>query len=156
MNRDQSALLPPTIIARIGFLHIRIRKGCGKLFREQDFPLEMDQIPVLMLLYYDKTLTQHDICSKLERDKASVNRTISFFTQRDIVSVRPDDTDKRKTRVELTPAGKRLGKRASVILDAFGKQLAGAFTDSEKIEFDRLMSKLTNVIATPGTISTLL
>ena len=155
MTKDPSSPLPPSIISRIGFLHIRIRKECDRLFREEDFPLEMDQIPVLMLLYYQETLTQQDICSKLQRDKASVNRTIAFLTQRDIVRVRPDDTDKRKTRVELTPAGKKLGKRASIILDAFGYQLAGAFTDAEAKEFDRLMSKLTHSIATPGTNFTL-
>jgi DNA-binding MarR family transcriptional regulator len=154
MSRDQSRALPPSIIARIGFLHICIRKECYALFKEQDFPLEMDQIPVLMVLYYqEEALSQQEICSTLQRDKASVNRTISFFTQRDFVRVRPDETDKRKTRVELTPVGKKLGKRASEVLEVFERHLASAFTDAEKNEFDRLVSKLTHSIATPGTMS---
>ena len=156
MNRDQSSPSPPSLISRIGFLHIRIRKECLKLFREQDFPLEVDQIPVLLFLYYTAQVTQQDISSMLERDKASVNRTISFLRQHGLVRVRPDDIDKRKTRVELTPEGKRLGKRASVVLDAFGHQLASAFTDSEMKEFDRLASKLTHSIAAPTPIFTLL
>lgn len=150
MNRDKSSPLPPSTIARIGHLHIRIRKACDRLFREQGFPLETDQIPVLLLLYYDEGLTQQEICSKLQRDKASVNRTVNFLRLRDLVHVRPDDTDRRKTRVELTPAGKKLGEQAGATLDAFEKQLAGAFTDAEAKEFARLTSKLTNKIATPG------
>lgn len=152
MNRDSASSLPPSIISRIGLLHIRIRKECDRIFREQEFPLEMDQTPVLMILFYQESLTQHEICSKLDRDKASVNRTVTFLTQRGLVKVKPDDTDKRKTRVELTTEGKKLGKRASIILEAFGKQLSSAFTDEENKEFDRLTTKLAQVIAAPGCI----
>jgi DNA-binding MarR family transcriptional regulator len=153
MNRDPS---PHSIISRIGFMHIRIRKECDKRFREEGFPLEMDQIPVLMILYYQQTLTQQEISSRLERDKASVNRTIGFLIQRDLVKVRPDETDRRKTSVQLTAAGKRLGKRANSLLDDVGRQLAGAFTDTEREQFDRLTSKLVQSMAAPTTIFTTL
>ncbi|MEO3406953.1 MarR family transcriptional regulator [Mucilaginibacter sp. CAU 1740] len=137
---------PPSLLAQIGSLYHRIYKECDKLFREHDFPLQMDQIPVLMSLYYSGGATQKDIVTSLGRDKASVNRTISFLLKNGLVKVIQDTTDKRKTQVELTPQGESLAEQADVMLAKFDVVLSADLTDNEKGEFNKTMLKLIETV----------
>lgn len=130
---------PPLLVAQIGFLHTILLKECDKVFREQDFPLEMDQLPVLMSLYYSGWASQQEMCSKLLRDKASINRTVAFFVKKGIVTTTPDSADKRKTRIELTAAGKKLAQKGNTIIEKYDEKLSAVFTTDEKREFHRLM-----------------
>ena len=114
-----------------------------KAFREQNFPVEMDQIPVLLTLYYkNEGLTQQDICSDLQRDKASVNRTVAFLTKKDFANCVQDAIDKRKTRVELTAAGKELAAEAHTIIKKMDKTLTSGLTEKETVQFSTLVNKL--------------
>jgi DNA-binding MarR family transcriptional regulator len=141
-SENRRPVQPPLIIAQIGGLHITIRKECDRVFREQQFPVEMDQIPVLAVLYYNDGLSQQEICSKLQRDKASVNRTISFLSKRDMARVVQDATDKRKTRVELTTTGKELAIRADAVLKKIDAILVSTLSEKEVQQFSTLMRKL--------------
>src|SRR6266481_3097526 len=116
MNRKVEHLAPPSLIGQIGSFYHKMEKECGKIFREQGFPLEMDQIPVLMILYYSAGKSQKDTGTALARDKASINRTISVLLKKDLVKVIPDTIDKRKTCAELTASGKKLAEQADAIL----------------------------------------
>jgi len=143
MNSDNGhSARPPLITSLIGRLHIRIRKECDKIFRQQGFPVEMDQIPVLALLYYKDGLSQQEICSCLQRDKASVNRTVSFLSKRDMAKVVQDVTDKRKTRVELTAAGKELAIQVDAVVKKVDTILTSALTEKEVEQFYTLTNKL--------------
>jgi len=133
---------PPLITSKIGWLHIMMRKECDKLLRQQGFPLEMDQVPVLALLYYEDGLSQQEIGSKLQRDKASVNRTISFLSKRDLAKVIQDSTDRRKTRIELTTTGKELAMQADAVIKKIESLLASALTEKEAQQFSTLINKL--------------
>lgn len=144
MNEEKQRPRPPLLIAQIGFLHNVMRKDCDRIFREQDFPLEMDQLPVLLSLYYSGGASQQEICSKLLRDKASINRTVTFLVTKGFVTTTPDSDDKRKTRVELTAAGRKLAQKANDILEKYDEKLSSAFTAAEKREFHRLMELLTS------------
>ena len=139
---------PSFIISRIGALHIHIRKECAKFFRQMSFPVEMDQIPVLALLYYADGLSQQQICSSLLRDKASVARTVSFFSKKDIVKVVQDATDKRKTRVDLTAKGKELARKADAVIRNFEGMLTSKLTEKETIQFNTTINKLIGTTST--------
>ncbi|HWK05005.1 MAG TPA: MarR family transcriptional regulator [Puia sp.] len=102
----------------------------------------MDQIPVLALLYYKDGLSQQEICSCLQRDKASVNRTVSFLSKRDMAKVVQDVTDKRKTRVELTAAGKELAIQVDAVVKKVDTILTSALTEKEVEQFYTLTNKL--------------
>ena len=106
----------------------------------------MDQIPVLMRLHYSGEASQQEICSELGRDKASVNRTITFLAKKDFVRVLKDTTDKRKTNVELTEIGKKLAAQAHTLLENFNESLAATLTEDEKTQFNSLALRLTNPI----------
>jgi DNA-binding MarR family transcriptional regulator len=142
MNPSMNRPTPPILVAQVGSFYRRIFKECERIFREQDFPLDMDQIPVLMMVYYQEGTSQQEICASLGRDKASVNRTVAWLTNKKIARVIPDTTDKRKTRVELTANGKKLAQKADTVLADFNTSLSAVLTPTEAQLFHTLMSKL--------------
>ena len=146
MDRKVNHPAPPSLVAQIGSLYHRIYKECDKIFREHNFPLQMDQIPVLMSLYYKSGASQKAIGTDLGRDKASVNRTISVLLKMDLVIVIPDTVDKRKTHVELTASGEKLANQADAILARFDAVLSSELTEDERKEFDKTMLKLIEVV----------
>lgn len=146
MNRKVDHPAPPSLLAQIGSFYHRIYKECDKIFREHDLPLQMDQIPVLMSLYYSGGASQKSIGAKLGRDKASINRTISVLLKNDFVKVIQDSVDRRKTHVELTASGENLAKQADAILERFDAVLSSELTQEERKEFDKTMLKLIEVV----------
>jgi DNA-binding MarR family transcriptional regulator len=130
------------IIAGAGGLRLKTLKECDKLFREKDFPFEMDQVQILIILFYSKGLSQQEIGVRLQRDKASVNRTVALFSKKGLVKIAPDKDDKRKTRVELTTMGKDLAKQTVAILTKYEHSLASALTEEEYRQFTLLLDKL--------------
>lgn len=146
MNQSNRRLTPPVMIAHIGSLYHKIHRQCDKIFKEHGLPLEMDQIPVLMRLYYSGEASQQEIYSVLGRDKASVNRTITFLAKKDFVRVLKDLTDKRKTRVELTETGNKLAAQTHSILENFNESLAATLTEDERTQFNSLALRLTEAI----------
>jgi MarR family transcriptional repressor of mepA len=132
------------LIAGIGALRLMVLRECDRLFREKDFPLDMDQVSVLRLLYNSPGLSQKEIGALLQRDKASVNRTISLFSEKGIVKVVTDKQDKRKTSIEFTSEGKNLVRQTEVVLAKYEKYLASLFTEEEYQTFNLLVNKLLN------------
>ena len=132
------------LIAGIGALRLKVLRECDRLFREKDFPLDMDQVSVLRLLYGSPGLSQKEIGALLQRDKASVNRTLSVFSEKGIVKVVTDKQDKRKTRIELTAEGKRLAKQTEAVLVKYEQHLASLLSEKEYQAFNFLLNKLLN------------
>lgn len=142
MNTKKETAAPNGIIFKIGALHHRILRDCNKLFREKEFVLEMDQVPVVLSLYYSGAASQQEICARLQRNKASVNRTISFLYDKNLVSVTQDIIDKRKTVIALTPAGKKVAAQAHAMLEKYNLDLSAVFTKKEQLQFQQLLLKL--------------
>jgi DNA-binding MarR family transcriptional regulator len=147
MPKDDKLPEPHLMISQIGHLNIVIRKAGDKLFREEDFPLEMDQIPVLMMVYYRRGASQQEICSALRRDKASINRTVAFLVKKHMAKVLDDATDKRKKRVQLTVTGNQLARRANIVIEKFGAFLASTLTEAENKQFHAIMAKLIETVS---------
>lgn len=112
------------------------------MLKEREVPFEMDQIPVILMLYYRKGASQQEISLSLQRDKASVNRTVSFLLKKDIVKVHRDAANKRKTRVELTAAGEKLAAQANTAIEEVDAFLSSALTEKEKEQFYTIIPKL--------------
>ncbi len=142
MKRITEPTAPPLLVSRIGKLYSEMFRGCDRVFREKGFPLDLDQVPVLLKLYYSGGAYQQEICSDLNRDKASVNRTVAFLLKNDIVQVSQDATDKRKTRVELTENGTMLAIRGHQILEEFEVSLSYSLTAAEKKQFLSITQRL--------------
>lgn len=142
MNNRKEHRGPPLLIAQLGSVHRRLRRECEGIFRQQGFPLDLDQTPVLLHLYYGGPTSQQEICATLLRDKASVNRTVAYLTKNDIVTVTTDAADRRRTIVELTPVGEKLARKANSMIEKYDASLSAALTKEEREQFHALMYKL--------------
>ncbi|OKS84758.1 hypothetical protein RG47T_0191 [Mucilaginibacter polytrichastri] len=106
----------------------------------------MDQIPIVLSLYYSGGSSQKTIGTNVGRDKASINRTISVLLKQGFVNVIQDNIDKRKTYVELTASGEKLAKQADAILVKFDFTLSSELTAEERKDFDKTILKLIGVV----------
>ena len=131
MNLNNEPAISPFLIFQIGALFNRIHRECDKIFRQKAFLLEMDQIPVVLKLYYQGRASQQEISSGL---------------QKDMVKVIQDTTDKRKTQVELTATGKKLAMKAHAILEEFDTSLSSVLTAEEKKQFHQTMHRLIGTV----------
>ena len=139
--RDISRKTIP-ILAGIGALRLKALKECDKVFREKNFPFEMDQVQLLIQIYGSPGSSQQEIGAELQRDKASVNRTIAFFKKKGMVKIVPDKQDKRVTRVELTPEGNEFARQTESIIVKYERALTAALTKEEVRQFIRIIDKL--------------
>lgn len=130
------------LIAGIGALRLKLLRDCDRFFREKDFPLNLDHVSVLRLMAGEPGLTQREIGARLQRDKASVNRTITLFSEKGIVKIITDKLDKRKTSIELTTEGKKLARQAEAVLVKYEEYLASLLSEKEYQTFNQLVNKL--------------
>ena len=130
------------IIAGVGQLRLKTLKECDKAFKEKNFPFEMDQAQFLIMLYNSPRSSQQEIGAALQRDKASVNRTIAFFKKKNLVKVVPDKQDKRITRIELTAEGNDFARQTETIIVKYERTLASVLTKEEVRQFTHLIDKL--------------
>ena len=149
MGSNNENAIAPLVIFQVGMLYRLIHKQCDKLFQAKEFPLEMDQIPVLMALYFKGKSSQQEISTSLFRDKASVNRTVALLLKMELVEVVPDKIDKRRTLVELTAEGKKLAKEATAMLEEFDDSLSSVLTPGVKSQFLRIINALTGSMTKP-------
>lgn len=142
MNYPEGSHVPHLLTFQIGALNLRILRECNKIFKESNLPLEMDQIPVILSLYYLNGGTQQEVAQRIQRDKSSVNRTISFLQKNELVKTSEDANDKRKTIIELTATGKKIAKKASELLENLDKSVTEVLTVKEKEQFQDMLLKL--------------
>ena len=134
---------PRLALYELGWLHLQTTQECNRLLHEMNFPVQMDQAPIVIFLYYREAASQQEMAQALQRDKASVNRTVTYLSRNSLVSVEPDEQDGRKTVVKLTPAGKRIANELETILAKFDATLTAGLTPEERQQLSFLLNKLT-------------
>jgi DNA-binding MarR family transcriptional regulator len=142
MKSDKNTFAPPLLVTQIGVLYRSVRKKGSELFHEQNFPLDLDQIPVLLIAWYSEGSSQQELCVTLQRDKASINRTVTFLVAKGYANVEANAADKRKTTVTLTAEGKKLARQAHSILSQFNAMLSSVLSSAEQTQFQKITGKL--------------
>lgn len=135
-------MAPKLTLFHIGHLFNNALRECGRILHEKNLPIDMDQVQVLLYIHYSASGSQQEISRGLQRDKASVNRTMAFLSRKGIVNIEPDKQDKRRTIIGLTPLGKELAKQVEEILTEFDRTLTAPFTADERKQFSLLIDKL--------------
>jgi DNA-binding MarR family transcriptional regulator len=142
MKPGLNSFAPPLLVAQIGVLYRSMRKKGSDMFHEQNFPLDLDQIPVLLIAWYSEGSSQQELCVTLQRDKASINRTVNFLVTKGYAHVEANPADKRKTTVTLTAEGKKLARQAHNILTEFNTLLSSVLSSAEQNQFQKITDKL--------------
>ena len=131
---------------QVGFLLRQAHQRSTAIFMDvmADFDLTPRQFSVLMKVMKDGALSQNRLGRLTAMDPATMQGVIQRLRERDLVSRRADPTDRRRTLLSLTAAGRALVEGG---LGARGIRVTAAtlaaLRPGERATFLRLLKKLT-------------
>ncbi|MDH7464245.1 MarR family transcriptional regulator [Chitinophagaceae bacterium 26-R-25] len=122
-----------------GTLHFQLHRIQKAMFRngnhmmqKSDIPLQMEQLPVLMVICAKKELSQQEVADILGRDKSSVMRSITTMVKKGLVTVSQDVNDKRRNNLIPTKNGIALANKLKNIAKEAEAEAFKAFSVEEK------------------------
>lgn len=101
---------PPTLLALVTYLAASVSKRArtDMQLALAEHGLATSDHGVLVALGDFGALSQQQLADRLDADKSHVVRLIDQLEQRGLITRAPDPTDRRRHRIELTPAGRKL------------------------------------------------
>ena len=139
--------LEQLVIMHLGDLHRELFKKANKFMSQKGFPIQAEQIPVLMTCYCVGNLSQQEIADLCGRDKSSVQRTVTYLVNHGLADITQDTHDRRKNIVKLTTGGKNLGKKIEDGVVRMEKRLFNnKISESEKKSFIEAIKKIKQII----------
>ena len=136
------------LLFKIFHMHKLISNKANKAFSKEGVHIQVEQIPVLMVVYHLGPQSQQDIASELLRDKSSILRTVGSLVSAGFILVEPDTNDKRKKLVTLTEKGTLLGNRIANEMDGMDEKMFANLSVAEKMILNELLDKCTSYINT--------
>ncbi|RFU37001.1 MarR family transcriptional regulator [Actinomadura logoneensis] len=87
------------------------------------------------------------VAERLEIDPSTASRLVGHAIDAGFVSRRPSPVDARRANLGLTDAGRRLRQVAERFRRAYFDELMSGWTDREKVEFARLLTRFADAAA---------
>ena len=116
------------------------------MMHKEGFDIQFEQIPPLMMAYIEGEVSQQQIADELDRDKSSINRTITWLEKNGYVSVSQNSTDKRKNVIKTSRKGDTF---ASVLFEKMSKlndEIISELTAEEIKVMDRVFNKVMAIV----------
>lgn len=126
---------------RVVELHKAIFNKANKILNKDGWGIQVEQLPVLMVIYYSGASSQQEIADKIVRDKSSVLRSVVSLESKGFLVTAPDPFDKRKKMVQLSVAGRKLGESIAAEIAKVDKQLFACLSGEELTLFESLLRK---------------
>ncbi len=117
---------------QLGRINKLMFRNGNHLMQKAEIPLQMEQIPVLVIVCAKKELSQQEIADILGRDKSSVQRTIVILEKKGFVKVFQDDHDKRKNVVLPTKNAYSLVEKIKNIVKQVEKEILKVFSVEDR------------------------
>lgn len=90
--------------------------------------------------------TQRDLADALHLSRPTVSRMLQAMERSGLVERRPDESDQRLTRVELTAAGRSLEEKVRGVTARLVNETIGALPEDDRRELARLLGELAAVM----------
>lgn len=127
-----------TISDSFFFQIMRMRKAIFRrttlLLTEADIHLQMEQLPLLVILHKRGTLSQRELSDITMRDKSSILRSISALHKKGLLVVEQDSADKRKNNIDLSLEGQELARQIALLMKRAEADALSVFSDDERIK----------------------
>lgn len=133
---------PDSILFHMGMFNKALFNKANKIIAQNGFPIQVEQLPVVMVLYYEGDQSQQEIAVSCDRDKSSIQRSISSLLKREIVQVAQDPHDKRKNIVHLTAKGKSLAKEIEQEIFKIEHIIFGNLSQEKKASFIKHLEEM--------------
>jgi DNA-binding MarR family transcriptional regulator len=108
--------------------------------------LDMCEWRTIQILGRDGPSTINHVADRIAMDRGGTSRAITRLEERGLVSRAAAREDRRKSVVELTPAGQALGDRIAAFANAREDRLTRSLTDNDKARLAVLLRTLDSEI----------
>jgi len=89
------------------------------------------QIFLLIALYEEEGISQHNLCEIYNLDKAGVGRSLNKLREKGYIRKEIDEVDKRRKKLYLTEKADKFKDKLFNILDTVEKQVRSDLTEEE-------------------------
>jgi len=122
----------------------KYRKYAQITILEHIADITLDQTLVLMILNENKEITQKEIAKLLYKDDASLTRIIKLMVKKEYLTRKKNDTDGRRTQLDITEKGKTTIKKLSPVIIQNRSTALKGLSDDEISQLDYLLNKITS------------
>lgn len=131
-----------SVLFNLAYLSKIMNRRANALFKSEGARLRIEQLPVLMTLYFNGAMTQQELADAVDRDKSSIMRTVTVLLRNQIITIENDLDDKRKNIVKLNEEGRRLAYSMEKELADVEHRLFNHFTPADRQKLVQIISQL--------------
>lgn len=134
------------------YLGYQIRQAQIAVFKDllvplKDLNLTPGECSLLTSVRYNKGVSQIELASVYDIDKSTLSHSIKRMVNRRLIIRKRLENDRRYYGLSLTPAGSRLLKRVTSIVESQEELMESVVTKAEKEKFLQILSRICNVLA---------
>jgi DNA-binding MarR family transcriptional regulator len=100
------------------------------------------EVVAIALLSRNEGVSQRELSDILHLSAPRVSMILDSLEKSGAVIRRPDETDRRLTRIFLTPEGRRLEKEQRDMLQDYVNRTIGTLPETDRSELERLLNEL--------------
>src|SRR5204863_883765 len=104
---------------------------------------------LLSVLAEEDGISQRELAARMHLEGPTIVRHVDRLADDGYVVRRRDATDRRITRIELTPAGRRRHRELLVVVDALEHDLRSCLTDREQATLQKLLDRIFDHVTAP-------
>jgi MarR family transcriptional repressor of mepA len=131
---------------KLSMLHKELHKKGNMLMQEEGFDIQFEQIAPLMIIYIEGEVSQQHIADELNRDKSSINRTITWLEKNGYVTVSQDSNDKRRNVIKTSRRGEVFAAGLFEHMNKLNDEIVNALTAEEIKVMDRVFNKVMAIV----------
>ncbi len=109
---------------------------------ERKYRIQIPEWRILMTLAENGPLSAFEVAEKSSMDRARVSRAQRRMTDLGLIVINTDEMDRRRTILELTPAGWEIVDTIVPDADRTGKWLLAPLDEEEQAQLKNLLKKL--------------
>ncbi len=120
----------------------RISRNIRKIKNQEmaEYGLRSAHISCLYYLYTAEGLTATELCERCEEDKATISRALDHLESNGYLFCQTSAAKRYKSPLVLTEKGAQVGAKIAEKIDRVLRQISGGLSDSERAEFYRCLS----------------
>ena len=121
---------------------VHLKAGLRRAFQKRGLYVTPEQWSVLGTLWNEEGIHQSLLAEKTDNDRHNITRILDLLEKQDLIRRKPDQHDKRRQRVYLTDAGKKLEIRLAPIVTEFLRKAFQGLTEEELTELKHILNQI--------------
>jgi len=130
-----------SLIFQFHYIHNIMFRVANKMINASSVPIKMEQLPVLMTLFYFNEQSQQLVADRVNRDKSSVLRTAQALEKKGLLAFKKDEQDARRKVLALTETGKFVAIQVEDLIRDIEKEIGAALSDRPKNEILEILKQ---------------